>query len=101
MLRPGIEPVISFTGARDYALSAVATWTLWPLIWKQEFVTVIPKKTLLETINDLRNISCTKLPSKVYESCVLNWVQGEEDEVQPVWWSPRMQHGSPSSGCMG
>ena len=27
MLRPGIEPVISFTGARDYARSAVATWT--------------------------------------------------------------------------
>ena len=27
MLRPGIEPVISFTGARDYARSAVASWT--------------------------------------------------------------------------
>ena len=28
MLRPGIEPVISFTGARDYARSAVATWAM-------------------------------------------------------------------------
>ena len=27
MLRPGIKPVISFTGARDYARSAVASWT--------------------------------------------------------------------------
>ena len=27
MLRPGIEPVISFTGARDYARSAVASLT--------------------------------------------------------------------------
>ena len=27
MLRPGIEPVISFTGVRDYARSAVASWT--------------------------------------------------------------------------
>ena len=27
MLRPGIEPVISFAGARDYARSAVASWT--------------------------------------------------------------------------
>ena len=27
MLRPGIEPTISFTGAHDYACSAVANWT--------------------------------------------------------------------------
>ena len=27
MLQSGIEPVISFTGARDYARSAVASWT--------------------------------------------------------------------------
>ena len=45
---------------------------IWPLIWKQEFVTVIPKKTLPTEIDDLRNISCTMLPSKIYESYVLN-----------------------------
>ena len=28
MLRPGIEPVISFTGVRDYARSAIASWTI-------------------------------------------------------------------------
>ena len=28
MLRPGIKPMISFTGVRDYARSAVASWTI-------------------------------------------------------------------------
>ena len=50
---------------------------VWPLIWKQEFVTVIPKKTVPTCLNDLRNISCTLLPSKIYESYVLNWLQDE------------------------
>ena len=50
---------------------------VWPLIWKQEFVTTIPKKSVPESINDLRNISCTMLPSKMYESYVLNWAQDE------------------------
>ena len=46
-------------------------------VWKQEFVTTIPKKTVPEGVNDLRNISCTMLPSKIFESYVLNWIQGE------------------------
>ena len=46
---------------------------IWPSIWKEEYVTVIPKKKIPATINDLRNISCTKLASKVYESYVLEW----------------------------
>ena len=50
---------------------------VWPLIWKQEYVTVIPKKTVPASVNDLRNISCTMLPSKIYESYVLNWLQEE------------------------
>ena len=40
-------------------------------------MTAIPKKTVPEGPNDLRNISCTMLPSKIYESYVLNWVQEE------------------------
>ena len=40
-------------------------------------MTTIPKKTTPEDINDLRNISCTMLPSKIYESYVLNWAQDE------------------------
>ena len=50
---------------------------VWPVIWKQEFVTVIPKCRNPESMGDLRNISCTMLPSKIYESFVLNWLAVE------------------------
>ena len=46
----------------------------WPSDWKREFVTPIPKTTHPENPNDLRNISCTKLFSKVYESFILTWL---------------------------
>ena len=46
----------------------------WPSIWKEEYVTVIPKKKYPTTLNYLRNISCTKLASKIYESYVLGWL---------------------------
>ena len=42
-----------------------------------EYVTTIPKKSVPSGINDLRNISCTMLPSKIYESYILNWIQEE------------------------
>ena len=45
----------------------------WPSPWKIEYVTPIPKKTIPQGPNDLRNISCTQLFSKVYESWVLEW----------------------------
>ena len=50
---------------------------IWPLVWKQEFVTVIPKCRTPEGMGDLRNISCTMLASKIYESFVLNWLATE------------------------
>ena len=43
-----------------------------PLIWKQEFVTVIPKGRTPAGLGDLSNISCTMPASKIYESFVLN-----------------------------
>ena len=46
----------------------------WPLKWKEEFLTPIPKKPVPEDVNDLRNISCTALFSKIYESFVLEWM---------------------------
>ena len=49
------------------------TSSVWPVIWKEEYVTVIPKKKNPVSMNDLRNISCTKLASKIYESYVLGW----------------------------
>ena len=57
--------------------NAITKTRIWPLVWKQEFVTTIPKKTVPEGVNDLRNISCTMLPSKIYESYILNWSQAE------------------------
>ena len=46
----------------------------WPTKWKEEFVTLIPKKNVPETMDDLRNISCTALFSKAYESFELGWM---------------------------
>ena len=45
--------------------NTITATKIWPKIWKEEYVTVIPKKMLPENINDLRNISCTALPSKI------------------------------------
>ena len=49
----------------------------WPVCWKREYVTIIPKKTNPEGLSDLRNISCTFLASKMYESYVLDWIKLE------------------------
>ena len=37
--------------------NAITRTGVWPTQWKKEFVTVIPKGTEPETLNDLRNIS--------------------------------------------
>ena len=44
---------------------------VWPYSWKREAVTVIPKTKIPSEIGHLRNISCTLLISKIYESFVL------------------------------
>lgn len=44
---------------------------VWPIAWKREYVTIIPKKKLPEEMKDLRNISCTRFFSKVFETYVL------------------------------
>ena len=50
---------------------------VWPRVWKQEFVTPIPKKKLPDSMDDLRNISCTALTSKIFESYLLEWLKEE------------------------
>ena len=50
---------------------------VWPISWKREYVTVIPKKNIPESLSDLRNISCTQLFSKVFEGVVLARLQEE------------------------
>ena len=49
----------------------------WPADWKVEYVTPIPKKAHPETPDDLRNISCTQMLSKTYESFVLEWLNSQ------------------------
>ena len=53
----------------------ITTTKIWPLCWKREYVTVIPKKKTPESLGDLRNISCTLLASKIYETYVLDWLK--------------------------
>ena len=57
--------------------NTITRTSTWPVRWKEEFVTPIPKKAVPLGMNDLRNISCTALFSKVYESFVLGWL-GEQ-----------------------
>ena len=49
----------------------------WPRCWKTEYVTIIPKKNNPQSLSELRNISCTLLASKIFESYVLDWMKLE------------------------
>ena len=51
----------------------ITSTKVWPSVWKNEFVTVIPKCSMPTDVGQLRNISFTMLASKVYESYVLSW----------------------------
>ena len=55
----------------------VLTHYVWPLHWKREYVTVIPKKTNPTSFSDLRNISCTLTFSKILEQHVLKCLKEE------------------------
>ena len=50
---------------------------VWPLAWKREYVTIIPKKSLPDSFSDLRNISCTAIFSKIFEGFVHELVNSE------------------------
>ena len=56
--------------------SIISTY-VWPIAWKREYVTVIPKKAIPEGLSDLRNISCTPLLSKIFEAHILARIQEE------------------------
>ena len=57
--------------------NTITSSAIWPLLWKKEHVTVIPKTSFPGLFADLRNISCTLLTSKIYESFVLNWASAQ------------------------
>ena len=60
----------------------VLTHFVWPLHWKREYVTVIPKKHNPSSFSDLRNISCTLTFSKLLEQHVLKCLK-EEVSLKP------------------
>ena len=62
-------PYLAWPLSRIY--NQITATYIWPLHWKREYVTVIPKKTAPNDFADLRNISCTLFVSKVYEQFVL------------------------------
>ena len=57
--------------------NSILTSFVWPIAWKREFVTVIPKKNIPESLADLRNISFKQLFRKVFEGVVLTCLQEE------------------------
>ena len=57
--------------------NAIISVKVWPVAWKKEYVTVIPKKKMPEAMGDLRNISCTRFVSKVFESYMMEKVLEE------------------------
>ena len=57
--------------------NCILTSYVWPLGWKREYVSTIPKKKLPSDFADLRNISCTLLFSKVFEAYVLQCAMEE------------------------
>ena len=69
------------SGLLSWPLSAIFNKIVqsyvWPLHWKKEFVTIIPKKGKPADFSDLRNISCTLFFSKVFEQYVLQCLQEE------------------------
>lgn len=57
--------------------NTITATNVWPIAWKKEIVTIIPKKSIPTSYADLRNISCTKLFSKIYEGYLLTWAMEE------------------------
>lgn len=67
-----VAPLLATPLADIY--NTVSNTLTWPELWKTEYVTVIPKTAHPSTLNDVRNISCTMMFSKIYESFLLGWI---------------------------
>ena len=75
-----LAPILSEPLTNIY--NAIIDTFVWPVLWKREYVTTIPKKSLPENLSDLRNISCTLFISKVFESHVMKLAK-EEITLKP------------------
>ena len=58
-------------------VNAIMSGSGWPDLWKEEEVTAIPKAAKPQSYDQLRNISCTSVFSKLAESFMLEGLQGE------------------------
>ena len=47
---------------------------VYPQLWKQEYITPVPKVTHPKTVKELRKISSTSDYSKVFESFIKDWI---------------------------
>ena len=65
----------------------------WPLQWKTEHLTIIPKNPNPANLSECRNISCTSIFSKVLEGVVLLKLRGE---LAP---DPAQYRGAPKCGA--
>ena len=55
-------------------INSCLTQAYYPKLWKQEWVTPVPKTTDPKSIKDLRKISCTSDYSKLFESFLKDWI---------------------------
>ena len=58
------------------------TQSVYPTLWKQEWVTPAPKVTNPKVITDLRKISCTSDFSKIFEGFLKDWIM--EDVLKNI-----------------
>ena len=54
--------------------------SVYPALWKHEWVTPAPKISNPQTISDLRKISCTSDSSKVFEGFLKDWIMEDVSE---------------------
>ena len=80
-----IDPLPKHFGAYIQPVAEVLTSIMndilrgegWPSIWKKEEVTVIPKGSAADTMDECRNITCTSMFSKLAESFMLDRLREE------------------------
>ena len=70
---------VSLSEPLEWIYKSVFETYHWPLVWRNEYVTIIPKCPDPEDLGSCRNISCTNLFSKILESFMLerSWAQVE------------------------
>ena len=68
-------PIIAWPLSAIY--NRIVRTYVWPAMWKREYVTIIPKKTIPESFADLRNISCTLFVSKIFEQYLQRCINEE------------------------